>query len=556
MRLPHVLIALVALVAFAAYAWLCPPVPGMGDAAELTLVLATNGVAHPTGYPLYVLVGHGYCALLHALGVGWPRAAALWSAVGGAVAVGFLLALGMRLAAQATATSTSTRFVAALVPLSLFMFQPIMVGESTRAEVNSWSLAWVCGAAYGFVRIVAAIRAGDARPARPALRAAALWGLVCGVGLAHHLTSILVSAPLTAALLVVLVRRRRFSLSLALAAGSAALLPIASYGIIAWRAWHPVRVQWALLEPSLAGVLAHVTGAQYRHFIGYFAPTPFQRELLAGVVYPFLFCGLVLLLLGLSRTKDAEWRLAWSGLFVSTVLVSLFAFRYGVSDPAPYFLPAMALGTVAAAPALAGLPGAGSRSGTAALGAAGLVALLLIVPWILDGREERKATLDYDRTIRSMWSAIPPDTAIVSWADDRFHRLIGYQILGGEKPNLLIVTPDLFFANSVRRAVRERFGADPLEGFVPPRLTPGGPGEKEVIEAHRLRLVQGLNARVRVPVILFDPGRPIVFQLRKPWEPVRAPAGSQGPPLPESPGAAHRAPRPDAPPPAAGGPRR
>jgi hypothetical protein len=119
-----------------------------------------------------------------------------------------------------------------------------------------------------------------------------------------------------------------------------------------------------------------------------------------------------------------------------------------------------------------------------------------------------------------MWSAIPPDTAIVSWADDRYHRRIEYQVLRGVKPALLIVTPDLFVAPSMRRTIRDRFGADPLEGFRPPRVTPGAPDEKAIIERHRQALVQGLNARVRVPVILFDPAHPIVFQLRKPWEPV------------------------------------
>jgi len=122
-----------------------------------------------------------------------------------------------------------------------------------------------------------------------------------------------------------------------------------------------------------------------------------------------------------------------------------------------------------------------------------------------------------------MWAAIPPDTAIVSWADDRYHRLREYQILRGEKPALLVVTPDLFFANSMRQAIRERFGADPLAGFTPPRLTPGAPDEREVIARHRMALVESLNVHVRVPVILFDPARPIVFQLRKPWEAEGAP---------------------------------
>lgn len=514
----------ITLGSFAVYAWLCPPVSGMGDASELTLVLATNGVPHPTGYPLYVAFGHAFVSLVHALGIGWSLAAALWSALGGAVALGFLFALGLRLAAAAApAAGAPTRLVATLVPLGLFAFQPILIGEATRAEVNSWSLAWTSGAAYLFVRLAAALEAMAAPPPRSVARAAGLWGLAIGAGLAHHLTSILVSAPLTAALIAMLVRRRCLSAGPVLAACGAALLPVAGYGIVAWRAWHPARIQWPLLDPDPASVVAHVTGAQYRHFLGYFAPTPFQKEVLGGVAYPFLFAGLVLLGLGLWRAREAGTRLVWAALFAAAVLVAVFTSSYGVHDPAPYFLPAMALGVVAAAPALAALPGAGSRSGVAALGAAGLVSLLLIVPWLRDGLEERKATLEYERTIRSMWSAIPPDTAIVSWADDRYHRLIEYQVLRGEKPALMIVTPDMFFAERVRREVRERFGADPLEGFRPPRVTPGARDEREVIDAHRLRLVQDLNARVRVPVILFDPAKPIVFQLRKPWEPVEEP---------------------------------
>jgi len=504
-----------ALGAFAVYAWLIPSASGMGDASEFTLVLATGGVPHPTGYPLYVLFGHLFCVALHALAVGWSKAAALWSATGASVALAFLIALGLRLAGGGRkAPAGAVRLLAVGIPLALFAFQPLLVAEATRAEVNSWSLAWACGAAWGFVGMVERLRAGVA----PARRDAMLWGLVCGLGLAHHLTSVLVSIPLSAALVTILIRRRAFGAGLTLVGVGAALVPIASYGFIAWHAWHPARVQWPLLDPSVASVLAHITGRQYRFFVGYFAPSAPQRELLASIAFPFLFPGLLLLMLGVWRARDLEWRLAWVALLVTAALIAFFTFRYGVDDPAPYLLPAMALGTAAAAPALAGLPGASSRSGAFVLAAVGLATLTLIVPWIRDGVEEREATMDYEHTIRSMWAAIPPDTAIVSWADDRYHRLREYQILRGEKPALLVVTPDLFFAPSIRRSIRERFGPDPLAGFVPPHVRPGAPDEQEVIARHRAALVESLNVHVRVPVILFDPAQPIVFQLRKPWE--------------------------------------
>jgi hypothetical protein len=507
--------AAVALISFAVYAWLIPSASGMGDASEFTLVLATGGVPHPTGYPLYVLFGHPFVVALHALGVGWSRAAALWSAAGASLALAFLMALAMRLVRAAhPAAAAGTRVLAALIPLVLFAFQPLLVADATRAEINSWSLAWVCGATWLFVGLVERLHAGAALARREAVQ----WGLVCGLGIAHHLTSVLVALPLSAALIAILVRRRAFSPALARAAIGAALVPVASYGFIAWHAWHPARVQWPLLDASLASVLGHMSGRQYRFFVGSFAPSAWQRELLATVAFPFLFTGLVLLMLGVWRSRDLERRLAWLALLAATALIAFFTLRYGVDDPAPYLVPAMALGVAAAAPALASIPGASSRAGTTALAMAGLATLFLIVPWIRDGIEEREATLEYEQTIRSMWAAIPPDTAIVSWADDRYFRLREYQILRGEKPALLVVTPDLFFSPAMRRTIRERFGADPLQGFVMPQVRPGMAGLSEVIARHRTALVESLNVHVRVPVILFDPGKPIVFQLDKPAE--------------------------------------
>src|SRR5512140_3207302 len=80
LRPPLLLFAAVAAAAFAIYAFITPRVSGMGDGSEFTLVLATNGVAHPTGYPLYTRLGHLFATLLHALGAAWPDAANAWTA--------------------------------------------------------------------------------------------------------------------------------------------------------------------------------------------------------------------------------------------------------------------------------------------------------------------------------------------------------------------------------------------------------------------------------------------------------------------------------------------
>jgi hypothetical protein len=505
-----------ALAAFAVYAWLCPSVPGPGDSSEITLVLATNGVAHPTGYPLYTLLGHGFCLLLHAFGASWFRAANLWSAAGGAVAVGLLVALAARWTDERSG-SGAARILSALVPVALFAFQPVLLDESVAAEVNSWSTAWACGAALVFTRMCGALAQETSASRRRA--GAALWGATCGVGLAHHTTSVLVAVPLTIGLAVVLARRRQLRLPLVGVAAAGALVPLASYGIIAWRAWHPVSVQWPSLEASMGSVVDHITGEQYRHFLGYFAPAPEQVALLDHVAYPILFAGLLLLLLQAIRAASPEQRVRSWSLLAAALLVTGFTFGYGVPDPATYFLPAMALGAAAAAPALHSAAVPRLRGAAWRLGALGALSLVALVPWIREGNAERSSLVMDEAMLHSMWSAIPPDSAIVFWHDDRYIRLRAYQILDGEKPALTVLTPDLLLEHRTRNEFRRRFGIDPLEGARLPRVRPGSPEEATVIRESLRRLVAHVNARTRVPVIVFDPTIPIVTQLRKPWEP-------------------------------------
>jgi len=509
----------VALAALALYLLFAPPVSGLGDSSEIALVLATNGVAHPTGYPLYTLLGHCFVALLHMLGISWAFAANAWSAVGGAVAVGFLHALGMDLVGATSGTRGAARFVLALLAVVPFALQPVMMDAATTAEINVWSVAWASCAAFVFVRLVGTISTAGRDRSSSLTRATALWGAVCGAGVAHHLTSVLMAGPLSLGLLVALRQQRRLSLRLLLVAGGAALVPLSSYGIIAWRAWHPAVVQWGTLGPGLDKILSHITGSQYRVLLGSFAPAP--GNLLGRAIYPLLVPGLALLLWGALRSKGREERIVGWSLFSAAILVAGFTFRYGVPDPEPYFLPPIALGAAAAAPALAAL--AGARFMNRALRAAGLVVALaatvaIAIPWCREAAGVKREVVDYETLVRSMWATIPSDSAIVFWRDDRAVRLRGYQLLDGEKPALYVVSPDALFADEGRRRFEARFGVDPLRGIEVPRLKPNDPGAEEIGARIVGRLIENVNAGTRLPVIVFDPEVPIVRRLYKPWE--------------------------------------
>jgi hypothetical protein len=67
---------------------LCPAPPprsaGDEDRSGFTAVLATLGLAHPTGCALHTLAGHFFVRLLRAGGAGRAWAATAWSALGAA----------------------------------------------------------------------------------------------------------------------------------------------------------------------------------------------------------------------------------------------------------------------------------------------------------------------------------------------------------------------------------------------------------------------------------------------------------------------------------------
>jgi hypothetical protein len=512
--------AAVAAAALALYLVLAPPVSGEGDSGEFTLALATGGLAHPSGYPLYTIAGHLFCRALHAFSVSWEYAANAWSALGAALAIFFLHRLALKLARRAAPAAPGwSHDLAALVPVVLFGLDPIWTNEATLAEVNAWHVAWALGAVTLFVAEIERLDrgGGDLRADR---RAAVTWGLVCGLGLAHHLTSVLVSAPLSLALLVALARARRLRPGLALAAVAAMLVPLAADGYVAWRAFHPGLTQWPGIGPSWGDVFDTLAGSRYHHYLGYFAPAEEHRALLMRAALPLLLPGLILLAVGVARAGGAVARTGVAGVLGATLAVCLFGLRYGVPDVAPYFLPAIALSALALAPALAAAleaAAAAARPLGAALGLAVIVALgAVLAPWLRAAQSSRADLLAFERTMRSIWASLPPGPALVFWADDRHSRLLEYQVLRHEKPALIVVDPDLLADDYPRARFTARFGVDPLADLVLPRLTPGQPGEREAIQVLIRQMVRNINARVALPVIFIDFSRPEVRLLDKP----------------------------------------
>jgi len=505
--------------AFALYLLLAPPAVGDKDAAEFTLVLAARGVAHPTGYPLYTLLGHPFVTLLHACGIGWAYAANAWSALGGAVAVAFLHRLALGLLAGARGGR-----LLAWLPVALFGLNPIWTYETTLAETGSWHVAWACGATLLALRLLE--RLDETSPVGEAggRRGAAAWGLVCGLGMAHHATAVLTAAPLSLALALA-ARRRGLPARLLAPALAGLLAPLLSYGFVAWRAFHPGAVQWPLLAPDWGSVLDHLRAAQYREYFGSFRPSASQARFLARYVYPFLALSALSLATAIRAAGPGARRLLLLAVAAGCAVACLVTFNYGVPDPSSYFLPILALGLVASAPAAARLPLTRRPAAAAALLALALIALG--GPWLRTSWERRGVYVRHERLLRSMWESVTAERGFLIWADDMAYRLRAWQVLDGEKPGLEVLNPALLTHPRPRREFARLHGFDPLQGVALPREGQLGHAGADTVVANLIGgLARRLNAQSDLPVLLFDPAIPSVRQLRKPTPGPAAPAST------------------------------
>src|SRR5512135_3219175 len=149
-------------VAFAVYATTLSHGVGGGDSGELMGAAAQFGVAHPPGFPTYVLLGWPFA---HLPGLSPTIGLHLFSAVAGAISAG-LLVYGLLTAGVA--------FEAAIFAWGIWSFSPLVWAHHTSGEVFALNHAFL--AALWCLTVLWQL--GRARPF--------LFGLLAGIGLGNH----------------------------------------------------------------------------------------------------------------------------------------------------------------------------------------------------------------------------------------------------------------------------------------------------------------------------------------------------------------------------------
>jgi hypothetical protein len=306
---------LAVLVPLAVYLPDVSPYVGRADTFEFQVVAPRLGIAHPSGYPLYVLIGKLF-SLLPLGSVAWR--VNLSSALFGALAAGVMFWVLSKPANPKSKIQNpkSTTLLALFAALTL-AFSPTLWSRAVEAEVYALNALLVAVGLW--------LAARWAEGATPTARALPAFGLLTGVALSAHLT--LGALALLAAPLIVTGKPKLRTLLLATGLGLAGL---ALYLYIPLR-WPAVTGEAMSAAHFLRFVTNAESGGALRPWA--FAQDPARWTLVFRLLRAQVgWVGLALALIGLTRLFRRRWPLAL-GTLLAFGAWTWFNLSFYVAEP-------------------------------------------------------------------------------------------------------------------------------------------------------------------------------------------------------------------------------
>jgi len=322
-----ILLSVVFLV-FLVYFFTSAPGLGLIDSGELTTAAYTLGIAHPSGYPLYTLVGHLFsyfpCGDV-------ARRMVVFSVLCMAAACGFLLWTGAQLARRYFGLPLMQSSLCACAGILTFAFSATTWHTAAYAEVYPLTLLLVSILYFLGFRLL--------DDGQREIRLWLAYAFAFGLALGNHLT-VLWTFPLGVLALFYGFRGRRdlfrnfsyVALAGILGASVVLFLPIRSH-----------------LNPSLNWGNPETPALLWRHLSGWqYQVWMFQRGIVerlgqyfGDLPAEFGWGGLGLILLGVFGLARQGMRVLFAFLLVWLVGI-LYNVNYDIPDIAPYFMPAHA----------------------------------------------------------------------------------------------------------------------------------------------------------------------------------------------------------------------
>lgn len=434
-----------------------------GDSGEFQFAAWLAGLPHPTGYPLYMLLGWAWSHLLAALGLASPAAAMnlLSAALGGlavALATLFFLALTETLSERGAIAGRWLLRGAAVAAALLFAFTPTFWSQALIAEVYTLHVALTAAILW-----LALLWRKDQRASSPDRVSPLLWtlALVAGLSLAHHRTTVLL-LPVVAAFLWIVAGGRywRNHWRAALAAAGLLLLPLLLYLYVPLRAGHSpwLTLAWQadqpleLLDQSPAGLVSYLLGRGFAGELHGLQHALAQTAALPGRLGGELsWVGVALAAAGaLILAARRRWSVLWltGAAFVAFTAFNLF---YAIGDIAVFYIPAYLLACGWMAITIGWLAEVLARAladhGRLARWLPAAVALAFIaLPLFLFTSQAAAQNRSRDTAAADRWTALltadPPGDAILLSNDrDELMPLWYLQQVNGIRPDLAGVFP-------------------------------------------------------------------------------------------------------------------
>jgi tetratricopeptide (TPR) repeat protein len=366
----------------AVYIATLPPDVLPGDSGELIAASHTLSIAHPPGYPLYLMLGKvfGSAAAIGSVAYRYNLMSAVLASLTSAVVFLIMTGLGVR------------RPLGLCVTLGLATLGSFWL-EATSAEVYTLNALFTALLLY---LALLARRYGQ--------RAVLLLALVGGLGLSHHLS--LVYSLAAASAMLVFASRVLPTARTALVSVFLLLVGLSVWLYIPIRSSQGPPLVWGETG-TLDGFLAHISAQGYQWRLRAFELGPRLADVLGFFRTTVGSCGLPLTLLAClgivvnARRQPAVWGLV--------LLVGLFAFHYAaynIPDIASHILPSFLAVGVLAGLGLESAYGLARRAGVAkrvalwvAAGAAFALPLWHLVT--LEPRRDEWFAIDYARAIQA-----------------------------------------------------------------------------------------------------------------------------------------------------------
>ena len=322
-------VLVVAISAIGYYATLCPTVEFI-DSGELAMVCRNLGIAHPTGYPLYAILGR--LAVLLFTGSVIFKVNFL-SLLFTSLAAGFFFLLITELL-QVGIHYRVWKLIILISAAVFAAFTPLWWAQGTTNEVYSLNLLLTSISIWSLVKY---LRGGSFR-----FRWLMLSIYTLGLSFANHLSAIYLIPGFLYILIVHLIRKRigwrdlRFLPVFLLA-------PLTLYFILPLRSLHKPFLNWGGVS-NLYFFIKHVTGWQYRIWMFSESGPGLQRlgdsvvEVGRIILSQLGWAGSLLAVIGVVATISKHRQF---GIFAILALIMnfIYATNYQIADIESYFLP-------------------------------------------------------------------------------------------------------------------------------------------------------------------------------------------------------------------------